>query len=120
MSPDDVVQVVNMSASYFNEKFKEMTGINFVEYVTRTRVEKARNLLLNPNRSVSEVAFEVGFQSLSQFNRAFRKVVGEAPRDYRAELPVGRSLSGRWRAPGTIPTRLHQVRRKVRLHLRRT
>ena len=81
-----VAQIVNMSATYFSEKFKEMTGINFVEYVARTRVEKARNLLLNPNRRVSEVAFEVGFQSLSQFNRTFRKIVGEAPRDYRAKL----------------------------------
>jgi AraC-like DNA-binding protein len=65
-----------------------MTGINFVDYVARTRIEKARNLLLNPNRRVSEVAFEVGFQSLSQFNRTFKKVVGQSPRDYRAQLPA--------------------------------
>ena len=83
-----VAHVVNMSATYFSEKFKEMTGINFVEYVARTRVEKARNLLLNPNRRVCEVAFEVGFQSLSQFNRMFKKVIGESPRDYRAKLPL--------------------------------
>ena len=82
-----VAHVVNMSATYFSQKFKEMTGINFVEYVTRTRVEKARNLLLNPNRRVSEVAFEVGFQSLSQFNRAFKKIAGQSPREYRAKLP---------------------------------
>ncbi len=81
-----VAHVVNMSATYFSEKFKEMTGINFVEYVARTRVEKARNLLLNPNRRVSEVAFEVGFQSLSQFNRTFKKIVGEAPRAYRQKF----------------------------------
>ena len=83
-----VAQIVNMSATYFSEKFKEMTGINFADYVARTRVEKARNLLLNPNRRVSEVAFEVGFQSLSQFNRTFKRIVGEAPRDYRAKLPL--------------------------------
>ena len=81
-----VARVVNMSATYFSEKFKEMTGINFVEYVARTRVEKARNLLLNPNHRVSEVAFAVGFQSLSQFNRTFKKVVGESPQKYRAAL----------------------------------
>ena len=84
-----VAHVVNMSATYFSEKFKEMTGINFVDYVARTRVEKARNLLLNPNRRVSEVAFEVGFQSLSQFNRAFKKVPGnltKKPRRYGGDL----------------------------------
>ncbi len=83
-----VARIVNMSATYFSEKFKEMTGINFVEYVARTRVEKARNLLLNPNVRVCEVAFEVGFQSLSQFNRMFKRVSGESPRDYRAKLPL--------------------------------
>ena len=81
-----VAKVVNMSATYFCEKFKEASGINFVEFVARTRVEKARNLLLNPNRRVSEVAFEVGFQSLSQFNRAFKKTAGQSPREYRVSL----------------------------------
>ena len=75
-----------MSATYFSAKFKEVGGINFVDYVARTRVEKARNLFLNPDRRVSEVAFEVGFQSLSQFNRAFRKIAGQSPRECRAEL----------------------------------
>jgi AraC-like DNA-binding protein/ligand-binding sensor protein len=88
LSLASVARVVNMSATYFSEKFKEMTGINFVDYVARTRIEKARNLLLNPNRRVSEVAFEVGFQSLSQFNRAFKKVAGQSPRDYRAKLAL--------------------------------
>jgi AraC-like DNA-binding protein len=83
-----VARVVNMSATYFSEKFKEVTGVKFVDFVSRTRVEKARNLLLNPNRRVSEVAFEVGFQSLSQFNRAFKKVAGQSPREYRASLPT--------------------------------
>ncbi len=81
-----VARVVNMSATYFSEKFKEVAGINFVEYVARMRVGNARNLLLNPNRRVSEVAFEVGFQSLSQFNRAFRKIAGQSPRESRAAL----------------------------------
>ncbi|MEO6739920.1 MAG: PocR ligand-binding domain-containing protein, partial [Chthoniobacteraceae bacterium] len=80
-----VAQAVNMSATYFSEKFKEVAGINFVDYVARTRIEKARNLLQNPNLRISEIAFEVGFQSLSQFNRAFKQVIGEAPRDHRAK-----------------------------------
>ena len=81
-----VARVAHMSATYFSEKFKKTTGINFVDYVARTRVEKARNLFLNPDRRVSEVAFAVGFQSLSQFNRAFRKIAGQSPRDSRVAL----------------------------------
>ena len=81
-----VARVVNMSASYFSEKFKQATGMNFVEYVARTRIEKARNLLQNPNLRISEIAFDVGFQSLSQFNRAFKNVTGKAPTAYRQSL----------------------------------
>jgi AraC-like DNA-binding protein/ligand-binding sensor protein len=81
-----VARSVNMSASYFSEKFKEATGLNFVEYVSRTRIEKARNLLQNPNLRVSEIAFDVGFQSLSQFNRAFKSITGQAPSKYRHSL----------------------------------
>ncbi len=86
LSLASVARVANMSATYFSAKFKEVGGINFVDYVARTRVEKARNLFLNPDRRVSEVAFEVGFQSLSQFNRAFKKVAGQSPRESRAAL----------------------------------
>ena len=86
LSLASVARVANMSATYFSVKFKEVGGINFVDYVARTRVEKARNLFLNPDRRVSEVAFEVGFQSLSQFNRAFRKIAGQSPRETRAAL----------------------------------
>jgi AraC-like DNA-binding protein/ligand-binding sensor protein len=82
----EVAKVVNMSAGYLSEKFKEATGINFVEYVARTRVEKARNLLQNPDLRISEIAFEVGFQSLSQFNRAFKAVTGQSPKEHRAGL----------------------------------
>jgi len=83
-----VARVVNMSATYFSEKFKEATGINFVECVARARVEKARNLLQNPKLRISEIAFEVGFQSLSQFNRAFKRVTGEAPGEHRRKIAL--------------------------------
>jgi AraC-like DNA-binding protein len=86
LSLSAVARVVNMSANYFSAKFMEATGLNFVDYVARTRVEKARNLLQNPKLRISEIAFEVGFQSLSQFNRTFKKAVGQAPRSWRESL----------------------------------
>jgi len=81
-----VARAVNMSANYFSEKFKHATGINFTEYVARTRIEKARNLLQNPKLRISEIAFDVGFQSLSQFNRSFKKIAGKSPTSFRASL----------------------------------
>ena len=80
-----VAKSVHISANYLSEKFKEVTGVNFVQYVTRTRISKARVLLRDSNQRVSEIAFAVGFQSLSQFNRAFKKVTRQTPTGFRAE-----------------------------------
>jgi AraC-like DNA-binding protein len=66
--------------------FKKATGLNFTDYVSRIRVEKAKNLLLNRNLRVSEIAYEVGFQSLTHFNRVFKKVMGQSPTEYRGRL----------------------------------
>lgn len=87
MSLGQVAKAVNTSSFYFCKLFKKATGLNFTDYVSRVRIEKAKNLLLNPNTRISEVAFAVGFQSLTHFNRIFRKVVGESPTDYRRRLP---------------------------------
>jgi len=88
LSLEQVAQAVNTSSFYFCKMFKRITGLNFTEYVSRVRIERAKNLLLNPNLRISEIAFEVGFQSLTHFNRVFRKMVGLSPTDYRGKLPV--------------------------------
>ncbi len=89
LSLGDVAHRVNVSAGHFSTLFKKVTGLNFVEYVARLRIERATNLLQNPNLRISEVAYDVGFQSLSQFNRTFRRIVGASPRTWRASLGVG-------------------------------
>ena len=86
LSLGQVARAVNMSAFYFCKMFKKVTGVNFTDYLSRVRIEKAKNLLLNPNLRVSEIAFEVGFQSLTHFNRVFKKLLGQSPTDYRAQL----------------------------------
>jgi len=84
ISLTDVAESVHISPNYLSEKFKRVTGVNFVEYIARARTEKARDLLQNSTRRISEIAFAVGFQSLSQFNRVFRKLSGKSPRAYQA------------------------------------
>jgi len=80
-----VAKLVNISPNHLSDKFKEVTGVNFVDYIARTRTEKAHELLDNSNLRISEIAFAVGFQSLSQFNRVFKKLTGKSPSAYRAE-----------------------------------
>jgi AraC-like DNA-binding protein len=92
ISLTQVSGAVNMSAFYFCKVFKKATGMTFTDYLARVRVEKIKNLLLNPHKRVSEAAYEAGFQSLSQFNRVFRRITGEAPSAYRERLHgTGRS-----------------------------
>jgi AraC-like DNA-binding protein len=81
-----VAKAVNTSTFYFCKMFKKVTGINFTDYLSRVRIEKSKNLLLNPNLRVSEIAFEVGFQSLTHFNRVFKKILGQSPTEYRSQL----------------------------------
>jgi AraC-like DNA-binding protein len=81
-----VAKAVNISANYLSEKFKQVTGIKFVDYVARARIEKARALLEDVDLRISEIAFAVGFQSLSQFNRVFKKLFKKSPTQFRASL----------------------------------
>ncbi len=81
-----VAKACNTSTFYFCKMFKKVTGINFTDYLSRVRIEKSKNLLLNPNLRVSEIAFEVGFQSLTHFNRVFKKILGQSPTEYRVQL----------------------------------
>lgn len=83
ISLDEAAQAVNASTRHFCKVFKEATGITFTDYLARVRVEKAKHLLENPHLRVSEIAFETGFESISQFNRSFKRVTGKTPTQFR-------------------------------------
>jgi AraC-like DNA-binding protein len=86
LSLDQVAKSVHTSKFYFCKMFRKTTGINFTDYLSRVRTERAKNLLLNPNLRISEIAYEVGFQSLTHFNRVFKRILGQSPTDYRGQL----------------------------------
>lgn len=94
LSLGQVARASGMSPFYFCKVFKGATGVTFTDYVSRARVEKTKQLLLNPHVRVSEAAYESGFQSLSQFNRVFRRVEGQAPSVYREHLHGGEASRG--------------------------
>jgi AraC-like DNA-binding protein/ligand-binding sensor protein len=81
---ENVAKAMHVSTFYFCKLFKKATGLTFTDYLGRVRVEKAKTLLLNPHLRVTEIAYGVGFQSLTHFNRVFRKLTGEAPSLFRA------------------------------------
>lgn len=80
----DVSQHVGMSQYHFCKVFKQATGLTFKQYLTRRRVEWAKCRLRKPDARVTEVAYDVGFGSLSQFNRSFQQVLGSSPTEWRS------------------------------------
>lgn len=95
LSLTKVANVVNMNANHLSENFKQVTGINFVEYVARIRFANACDLLRNPELRISEIAFTAGFQSLSQFNRVFKRFSGKSPTEFRAKVTSSNNQSRR-------------------------
>ena len=89
LSLADVANASGASVFHFCKVFHKSTGLKFTDYVARVRLEDARNRLLNPNLRISEIAYDVGFQSLTQFNRTFKRVFGRSPTDFRTHLASG-------------------------------
>jgi AraC-like DNA-binding protein len=92
LSLADVAKASGASVFHFCKVFHKATGLKFTDYVARVRLEEARNRLLNPNMRISEIAYDVGFQSLTQFNRTFKRVFGQSPSEFRAHV-VTRGLA---------------------------
>lgn len=86
ISLETVAHAVGVSSFHFCKVFKRATGMTFTDYLSRARVEKAKKLLMRPSNRITEVAYEVGFQSLSHFNRSFRRVASESPTEFRARM----------------------------------
>jgi AraC-like DNA-binding protein len=83
LSLADVAKATGASVFHFCKVFHKATGLTFTDYVARVRLEDARARLLNPNLRVSEIAYDAGFQSLTQFNRTFKRVLGQSPSESR-------------------------------------
>jgi len=90
LSLADAAKAAGASVFHFCKVFHKTTGLKFTDYVARVRLEDARNRLLNPNLRISEIAYDVGFQSLTQFNRTFKRVFGQSPTEFRSRISSGR------------------------------
>ncbi len=82
LSRNEVAQFIGMEPSYFGKIFKKETGINFTDYLIHFRIEKSKELLLNTSKNISEIAFEVGFNSQSYFGYLFKKSENKSPGEF--------------------------------------
>jgi AraC-like DNA-binding protein len=82
-----VAAVAHISAAHFSRCFRSVFGETPHRYLQRRRVERSMFLLRETDRDITEVCFDVGFNSLGTFSRTFRAIVGATPSDYRATHP---------------------------------
>jgi AraC-like DNA-binding protein len=99
VSLKEVAACVNLSPCHFCSVFKQQTGLTFSQYRLRQRLAKARQLLGDDRRRVSDVAFESGFGSIPHFNRAFRRWFGCSPSQYRLRMAESKSGSSKSKSP---------------------
>jgi len=86
VSLETVAAEVGFSPSYFSVRFKKGVGIGFRDYLQQRRVATAKRELSRSRDSITAIAFEAGFNSISQFNRVFRKLEHCSPSDYRKRV----------------------------------
>ena len=82
---DEVAASVYMSSNYFSSYFRKVTNISFSDYVTRMRLNHARELLREGRGSVTEIAMECGFNNISNFYRLYKKHIGKLPKDEKSK-----------------------------------
>ncbi|MCU0324488.1 MAG: ATP-binding protein [Spirosomaceae bacterium] len=82
---EQFASAMNMSAVQLRRKMKSLTNFTVVEYVRNFRLQKAANLLKHKTASVSEIAYQVGFESLPYFSRVFQEHYGVPPSEYKPE-----------------------------------
>lgn len=86
ISLEEVAQTVHLSHFYFSRLFKQEKGCNFVDFITKIRIDRAKQLLQDPDCTVVQIAVKVGYQDASYFCRVFRHVTAMTPKQYRSEI----------------------------------
>lgn len=85
---EDAAAVAGFSKFHFSRTFKQLSGCNFYEYLCHRRIKTSETLLMKPGLSISQIALQSGFSSVSTFNRTFKKLKGCTPTQYRGMFQV--------------------------------
>jgi len=86
ISLEDAAGFVHLHPQYFSKLFKQQTGESFTDFVTRLRIEKAKELIASGELSLKEVCYEVGYKDPNYFSRVFKKVTGSTPSEYKGTV----------------------------------
>lgn len=83
---DAIGRKVDLSPFYISKMFKEQLGVNYIDFLTECRIEKAKRLMGDPEKSMKEITFEVGYHDPNYFSKVFKKMCDVSPTEYRKSL----------------------------------
>ncbi|MDP4162476.1 MAG: AraC family transcriptional regulator, partial [Bacillota bacterium] len=86
ISLDALGKKVGLSPIYISKIFKEKLGVNYIDFLTECRIGKAKKLMGDPEKSIKEITYEVGYHEPNYFSKVFKKMCGTSPKDYRKTL----------------------------------
>ena len=88
-SRDHIARTANLESTHFSKRFKDVVGVTFAFWNRSVRVDAAGRLLATTDRQIRDISAAVGYSNTTTFERAFRKMTGMCPSDYRAmNLPT--------------------------------
>ena len=88
---DTLANMVGLSPIYISKMFKEKIGVNYIDFLTECRIEKAKKLMANPEKSIKEITFDVGYHEPNYFSKVFKKTCNVSPKEYRQKL-LGKNM----------------------------
>ncbi|MBL4954341.1 AraC family transcriptional regulator [Neobacillus sp. YIM B02564] len=88
ISLESVSKQVHLSPNYFSNIFKKTTGSSFIEYLTHLRMDKAKSMLMDLNRTIYQISEDVGYRNSRYFGRVFKAYMGMTPSEFRNSMLV--------------------------------
>ncbi|MFB4162503.1 response regulator [Alteribacillus sp. JSM 102045] len=85
ISLEEIAEYTDLSPAYFSNLFKETLGENFIDYVTKRRIEKATAMMKEQAYTLKEISFTVGYKDPNYFSRVFKKYYGLSPKQYQKQ-----------------------------------
>jgi two-component system response regulator YesN len=83
---EKIAREIPMNPTYFCEYFKSQTGVTILDYVTKTRLEKAKELLVTSDLKIYDIAEQVGYADTKYFSKLFKKYYGEVPSKFKEKV----------------------------------
>lgn len=87
---EEVAGYLFITPNYLCSMFKKVTGISFVDYITKLKVQKAKKMLRNSSYRIKDISEQLGYNDYTYFCKVFKKIEGITPLEYRKNIVIGK------------------------------